>query len=328
MTSLYTKVVTSVQDAGSMYQPAMYSTKKINVNTGLIDTGNHASGDDSCDSIFDVKPVKSNLDKIPPNPHWEIVGRHPFRFVASGITKCGKTTLVRHLYTYFWADYFDKIYVWSPNFELDSTWRDLKRKVDKYFLKLDESDIVSIVEANRTRIKMAGMEHSDKILMIFDDQASEENIRFNKEIERLATRGRHDNISFVFSTQQYNRVPKTIRINCSMFALFKTMNNEEMEDIIKELRCPLLTPSAFKEMFYDATSVRFKGFLLINVDKPLKEVYSFGLKTQVVLKDYDEQKKAAQEEQIKEKMALSGGSGANGTLFKARRIKKPRIAGS
>lgn len=286
---LYAKISNvSVQQSNKLINPLVLENKP---EYSVRDIHSISSECTAEDDLLDVKPCPSNREKIPVNPYHDIIGKHPVRGIISGASESGKTTLLIWLYNKFWRHYFDEIYVWSPNFELDASWKNLERKPTKYFLKYDQNELEKIIETNRERIKNRGMENSMKILCIFDDQTSEEGIKFNRYLERLATRGRHDNVSEIFATQQYNRVPKTIRINSNQLYLFSTYNKEEMDDMTEELCCALITPAQFRELFYTATQKKnTKGFLHINLQKPLKYIYNFGLKEQVVLKDFDEQR--------------------------------------
>ena len=50
-------------------------------------------------------------------------------------------------------------------------------------------------------------------------------------LKELYTRCRKLNISFCFLTQSYFYVPKTVRINCTHYILFKIHNNREIQQI-------------------------------------------------------------------------------------------------
>ena len=69
-----------------------------------------------------------------------------------------------------------------------------------------------------------------KILIVFDDMIAD--MIFNKKINSIVTklfiRGRKLNISLVFITQSYFKVPKEVRLNTTHFLITKTLNKREL----------------------------------------------------------------------------------------------------
>ena len=59
----------------------------------------------------------------------------------------------------------------------------------------------------------------NKILMVFDDMIADmiHNKKLNSVVTELFIRGRKLNISLVFITQSYFKVPKDVRLNTSVF---------------------------------------------------------------------------------------------------------------
>ena len=69
-----------------------------------------------------------------------------------------------------------------------------------------------------------------KILIVFDDMIAD--MIFNKKVNSIVTklfiRGRKLNISLVFITQSYFKVPKEVRLNTTHFFITKTLNKREL----------------------------------------------------------------------------------------------------
>ena len=72
-----------------------------------------------------------------------------------------------------------------------------------------------------------------KILIVFDDMIADmiPNKKLNSIVTELFIRGRKLNISIVFLTQSYFKVPKDVRLNTSHFLIVKIPNNRELQQI-------------------------------------------------------------------------------------------------
>ena len=65
-----------------------------------------------------------------------------------------------------------------------------------------------------------------KILIVFDDMIADiKNKKLNLVVTELFIRGRKLNISLVFITQSYFKVPKDVRLNTTHFFIAKTLPN-------------------------------------------------------------------------------------------------------
>ena len=65
-----------------------------------------------------------------------------------------------------------------------------------------------------------------KILIVFDDMIADmiNNKKLNSIVTKLFIRGRKLNISLVFITQSYFKVPKDVRLNSTHFFIMKILN--------------------------------------------------------------------------------------------------------
>ena len=72
-----------------------------------------------------------------------------------------------------------------------------------------------------------------KILIVFDDMIADmiNNKKLNSIVTELFIRGRKLNISLVFITQSYFKVPKDVRLNTSHFFIAKIPNKRELQQI-------------------------------------------------------------------------------------------------
>ena len=72
-----------------------------------------------------------------------------------------------------------------------------------------------------------------KIIIVFDDMIADMNNKkkLNQVVTELFIRGKNLNISIVFITQLYFKVPKGIRLNSTHFFIMKIRNKRELQQI-------------------------------------------------------------------------------------------------
>ena len=73
-----------------------------------------------------------------------------------------------------------------------------------------------------------------KILIAFDDMIANmiNNKKLNSLVTKLFIRGTKLNISFVFITQSYFKVPKDVRLNTTQFFISKILNKRDLQQIV------------------------------------------------------------------------------------------------
>ena len=74
----------------------------------------------------------------------------------------------------------------------------------------------------------------NKILIVFDDMIADmiQNKKLNSIVTELFIRGRKLNISLVFITQSYFKVPKDVRLNTTHFFITKILYKRKLEQIV------------------------------------------------------------------------------------------------
>ena len=99
-----------------------------------------------------------------------------------------------------------------------------------------------------------------KILTVFDDVIADmiNNKKLNPVVTELFIRGRKLNVSLVFITQSYFKVPKDVRPNSIHFFIMKIPNKRELQQIVLN----------------HSSNIDFKDFLKI-YKKCTVEPYSF-----------------------------------------------------
>ena len=104
------------------------------------------------------------------------------------------------------------------------------------------------------------LERERKILIVFDDMIADmiNNKKLNPIVTELFIRGRKLNISIVFITQSYFKVPKDVRLNSTHFFIMKILNKRELQQIALN----------------HSSDIDFKDFMKI-YKECTKEPYSF-----------------------------------------------------
>ena len=69
--------------------------------------------------------------------------------------------------------------------------------------------------------------------MVFDDMIADmiNNKKLNPTVTDLFIKGRKLNISIVFITPSYFKVPKDVRLNCTHFFIMKIPNKRELQQV-------------------------------------------------------------------------------------------------
>ena len=172
----------------------------------------------------------------------------------------GKTFLIKELLnSKKFKDVYDEIYVFSDTGYLDETWKQVKNKemfiIDKYEEDKFNEFVKDIKKENKDRKK------KKKILVIIDDLIEIYSTKRNNPIALLATRGRHFGISFILTTQKYNRVPPEIRSNTTSKVFFKISNGREMKSIVDDTSSRKFS---MEELIDNCTENPYQYFLVKN----------------------------------------------------------------
>ena len=152
------------------------------------------------------------------------------------------------------GDYHD-LYVQSDTLLLADVFENFRKAFIKTY-ELDPAHFIPLpglekVGLNRFNDPKAFMEYSNdmqdvykniedynpikkrKIVIVFDDMIADmiNNKKLNPVVTELFIRGRKLNISIVFITQSYFKVPKDVRLNSPHFFIMKIPNKKELQQI-------------------------------------------------------------------------------------------------
>jgi hypothetical protein len=161
-----------------------------------------------------------NINKLAPK--W------PFILIIIGRSGSGKTNTVVNLLKYL---FFDTFYLYAKDLEepyyqlLQNVFDDEKIRpeepiIESYFSS-DIEDIVDVDELDRYK----------ENLIVVDDFVTEKD---KQKLIDLAIRGRKMNASMIYITQDWYRVPKSIRLQCNYLSIFPSCDGNDISLIFRE----------------------------------------------------------------------------------------------
>ena len=174
---------------------------------------------------------------------YEHVPKLPFRSIIVASSTGGKTVLVQNLILNVYRKSFARSVHNDPTFtEVKKYIRDELHVDDEkeqiYFDNYNPSDVENVIERQKKIInymKSKKIKKLHSILIVIDDRADDPKfVRYSKLLHGLFTRGRHDAVSVICSTQKYNVLAPIIRLNASSLYIFRLKNASELMSFIEE----------------------------------------------------------------------------------------------
>ena len=177
----------------------------------------------------------TNENKTEHNPKWPYIPDHPYRILIAGGSRSRKTNALLNLINNQPDIY--KICLYAKDlYEGNYQYLIIKRekvgldhfKDSKAFMEYsnDMQDIYKNIEDYNPGKKR-------KILIVFDGMIADmiNNKKLNPVVTELFIRDRKLNISIVFITQSYFKVPKDVRLNSTHYFIMKIPNKRQLQQI-------------------------------------------------------------------------------------------------
>ena len=171
-----------------------------------------------------------NENKKEHNLNWPYIPDHPYKILIIGGSGTGKTNALLNLINN--QPDIDKIYLYAKDpYE------------DKYQYLINKRECVGINHLIESLIEYSNDMHKvyknidkynpnkeNKILIVFDDMIADmiNNKKLNSIVTELFIRCRKLNISLVFISQSYFKVPKDVRNNSTHVFIMKIPNKREL----------------------------------------------------------------------------------------------------
>ena len=177
----------------------------------------------------------TNENKIQHNSKWTYIPDHPYRILIVGGSGSGKTNALLTLINN--QPDIDKIYLYAQD-PYEEKYQYLINKREKVGLDHYDDPKAFMEYSNDTQDVYKNIEYynprkSRKVLIVFDDMIADmiNNKKLKSIVTELFIRGRKVNISIVFITQLYFKLPKDVRLNSTYFFIMKIPNKRELQQI-------------------------------------------------------------------------------------------------
>ena len=165
----------------------------------------------------------TNENKIEHNSKWPYIPDHPNRILIVGGSGSGKTNALLNLINN--QPDIDKIYLYAKD-PYEAKYPYLINKREKVGLDHFNDPKAFIAYSNDMQDVYKNIEDCNpgkncKMLILFDDMVADmiNNKKLNPVVTELFIRGRKCNISIVFITQSYFKVPKDVKLNSTNTSL-------------------------------------------------------------------------------------------------------------
>ena len=166
------------------------------------------------------------------NSKWPYIPDHPYRIFIIGGSGSRKTNALLNLIKN--QPDIDKIYLYAKD-PYETKYQYLINKREKVGLDHFDGPKAFIEYSNdmqdvHKNIDDYNPRKKRKVLIVFDMIADKFNSnKLNPIVTDLFIRGRKLNISIVFITQSYFKVPKDVRLNSTHFFIMKIPNKRELQ---------------------------------------------------------------------------------------------------
>jgi len=246
---------------------------------------------------LEIKPIGLTEYSCKQSRHGH-VPKVPVRMVLLAPSGSGKTVLLSNLLLNIYRGCFERIFIFSPSVDIDSTWKAVKKfqeevmkviesdKEKLYFDNYDPDDLERIISTQHKvtkHLKDQGRKKLFSICVVIDDWADDPKFtRQSKLLHSLFTRGRHNSISTIVSTQKFAAIHPIIRVNATSLIVYRLRNYKELEAFVEEVS-GMVTKKELIEIYKYATEEEY-SFLYINLTaKSIKDMFYKRFTTKIEL---------------------------------------------
>jgi stress-induced morphogen len=226
-----------------------------------------------------IEPIRLKEYEVKQSKY-DIAPKLPTRSVILGPSGSGKSILLQNMILNIYRNCFSRIYIFSPSIDVDSTWLPVKKYIEDemelkesdkekfYFDHYDPDELQNIIDTQHKVIeymKKKGHNKMYSILVVVDDFADDPRFsRHSKLLHALYTRGRHNSMSTITSTQKFTALSPIIRVNATQLFIYRLRNYTDLQTFIDEVSALLKDKKTLLEIYSLATEQPY-SFLYVNL---------------------------------------------------------------
>ena len=211
-----------------------------------------------------------NENKTEHNLNWPYIPDYPYRISIIGGSGSEKTNALLNLINN--QPDIDGIYLYAKD-PYEAKYQFLINKRESTGLKHFNDPKAFIEYSNDMQdvyknIDEYNVDKENKILIVFDDMIADinNNKKLNSVVTELFTRGRKLNISLVFITQSYFKVPEDVRLDATHFFITKILKKRELQQTALDHSSDITTKGFIN--IYKKYTAEHKFFFGINDATP------------------------------------------------------------
>lgn len=227
-------------------------------------------------SSLSIKPVEIKRKDFMKHNNFDNIPSHPYRCIFTGTTGSGKTTNMVNLLIHpqFLKDYFDKIYIFSPNAKTELEFMEIARLNRGEVILKEDWDEMEIDDIFKEMIKTAKRFKEDRSLMprcllFIDDFAGHKHVMNSSLLVKIFFMSRKYSCSTWISSQRYKAVPPNLRTNAEYHVIYE-QSSTQTQLIGEELSVGRFTAQKIAEAM-DLVSETPYSFLFVNTRKRVNE---------------------------------------------------------
>ena len=244
---------------------------------------------------IEIKPIKTKEYSVKQSKY-DVCGKLPIRSVILGPSGSGKTVLLQNMILNLYKGCFERIYVFSPSVNHDTTWLSVKEYIEdvldvhetddeKFYFDHYNAEALERIIQNQTdlikHMKSKNMKSLYSILIIIDDFADDPSFsRHSKLLHSLYTRGRHSMISTITATQKFNAIHPIIRVNATELYVYRLRNMKDLDTFVEEVSATI--PKKTLMQIYDKCTAEPYSFLYVKLNaKSIHDMFYCNLTQKV-----------------------------------------------
>lgn len=210
-------------------------------------------------NYYEILPKKYKQDK-PTYPNFSKIRIElPFRCLIIGASGSGKTNLLLNIISNINA--WNKIFLIAKNTSepLYKFLIDLIKEIER----ITKSSILTVGNNIEDIPDIDSIDPKNSNLLILDDLISEKESKLNN-INSIFIRGRKQNLSTIFISQSYFKIPKMIRQNADYMILKKINSSKDLKRIVSEYALDVSADDIMR-LYKHANNGELTDFFLIDL---------------------------------------------------------------